>query len=317
METGSEFSVSIKRDSDGNTLSYQNISIEGANALKIIFHNLVEFAKIVNQNNDVKIAIKEGSLVSALKFPENRPDIAVEIDSVVKGNSENNDIIKCFKGIQDVIKLNGLSYEVSYKTAGTTNDLTARFRGNNFKLRRTKKIFSNSEVMFVEGKLYNVGGRKNTNFHIETSFSEIMKVNCSKEQAKHVNKALFEKIYVSVESVLGDEDEQTFSMLDSYNNEEIMEHYKQTYSNITALNYADKYSAFYDFVFDRLENNENNKGIREIKHVLRIMNNSGEEAGFLRTALVALKPLKNEPDLTIELNAIAERLKKVLKTKLI
>jgi hypothetical protein len=317
VNTGNKFSVSIKRDSNGNTLSYQDISIEGAAALKIIFHNLVDLAKLVDQNNDVRIAIKEGSLVSELKFPENRSDIARTIDSVVNGQSDNNDIIKCFKGIQDVIKLNGLSYEVSHEADGRNRDLTAIFRGGNFKLRRTKKTIINSEVIFVEGRLYNVGGRKSTNFHIETGFSDIMKIRCSKEQAIHINSSLFEKIYVSVESIFGEEDEQIFYMLDSYNNEEIMGQYKQTYTNFTTLDYADKYAAFYDFVFDRLENNENNKGINEIKHVLRLMNNSGAEAGFLRTALVALKPLKNEPDLTIELKAVAERLKKVLKTKLI
>jgi hypothetical protein len=245
--------------------------LEAAEAFKLFVENLYEFARLTNisANNDVKLSIKNGSILSQLVYPSERIDIDQEINQVINGESNNNELIKCFKGIQDKVKQNGLQYAITHYRNGELVDLTSRFKGRKFPLRRSPRMEWTHEVEFISGKLFNAGGRVNSNIHIDT-IEESIKIDCTKEQAKAVNKYLYEFVYLSVERKSKIGNETKFTMIDYYATEEAYEYYKIKFSEMMELNKIEKYTNFHDLVFENLRDKTKDEGLKEIRKFLRL-----------------------------------------------
>ena len=83
------------------------------------------------------------------------------------------------------------------------------------------------------------------------------------------------------------------------------------------LNKIAKYSSFHDFVFEILNDKTKEVALKEIRKMLRLINNNNSEPGMLRTALVSLKAFKHEETIKTELEEIASRLRRITATKTI
>src|SRR5690606_14070613 len=106
--------------------------------------------------------------------------------------------IEIFKTIQDQIQLNGLQYKVYLKINNHDTDLTEKFKGRKF-IKRRRTFERQYSIKFLEGNLYEAGGKSTVNIHIENTEDEKeYKISCTKPQAKKLNERLYSKVYLSV-----------------------------------------------------------------------------------------------------------------------
>lgn len=137
-----ELKIKILSNSNGEKVSLDNISIDAADALKIFIESLSDFAKSYNDNSDVKLSMKDGSIETILTYPADKTEISEDIDEIITGKSFETHRTKLFKNIQDKIKLNGLEYSVLLKENNIEKDLTKNFKDKNFPLRMTSPKIS-------------------------------------------------------------------------------------------------------------------------------------------------------------------------------
>lgn len=302
-----EFIIKIHKDSKGNELSLDNITIEAADALKIFIESLTDFAKLY-AISDIKLSIKNGSIESCLSYPSVGNRIYDEINNVIIGESKavSNEKIKSLKTIQDKIKQNGLDYTVIHKVNNEYLDLTSAFKSKNFPYSRAIRHEINEDVEFIKGRLFESGGKVKTNIHLEGEEGEY-KVECSQQQAIDINSRLYSEIYLSVIKKWKIGQKATYHLLDNYLTEDLFLSYKnffETVENDESLNR-------YDIVYKRIvEIIESEKNIREVLKIMRLYNYSQSDRGILRTILMTLKPVlpKNE-ELTIMYKALADILR--------
>lgn len=283
-----EFIIKINRDSQGNQLSLSNITIEAADALKIFIESLSDFAKLQSQQSDLRLSLKDGCIESCLAYPSLGTDIESEIDDVIEGKSHSNDNIKILKIIQDKIKLNGLDYTVIHKKGNTSIDLTAKFKAKNFALKRAQRREFDEKVEFIEGRLFETGGKVRTNIHLE-SFGEEYKVECTQQQAIELNRRLYSEVYLAVLKRNKKDQKPVYSLLDSYLNPHIYFEFKELYLSAENEKSLVRYDIVHNWIVKAIEAEDSKSG--NILKLLRLYNYSQSDRGMLRTILMTLKPV--------------------------
>ena len=284
-----EFIIKINSDSHGNQLSLDNITIEAADALMIMIESLTNIAKLYDENPDIKISLKNGSIESCLIYPSTGNLIQEEIENIILGNSNNNEKIKFFKAIQDKIKSNGLDYTVINKVNDEIKDLTVIFKSNNFSLKRARRTEFNEKVEFIQGRLYESGGKVKTNIHLENNLQEEYKVECTQEQAIEINQRLYSNIYLSVLKKWRLNQNPTYQLIDNYLTEDKFINYKSFYNNIKNTTTLDRFDLVYNRIVEIIESDEINNG--EILKIMRLYNNPNSDRGIIRTILMTIKPV--------------------------
>lgn len=303
-----EFIIKINSDSHGNQLSLDNITIEAADALMIMIESLTNIAKLYDENPDIKISLKNGSIESCLVYPSTGNLIQEEIENIILGNSDNNEKIKFFKTIQDKIKSNGLDYTVINKVNDEIKDLTVIFKSNNFPLKRVRRTEFYEKVEFIQGRLYESGGKVKTNIHLENTLQEEYKVECTQEQAIEINQRLYSNIYLSVLKKWRLNQKPTYQLIDSYLSEDKFINYKTFYNDIKNNPTLDRFDLVYNRIVEIIESDEINNG--EILKIMRLYNNPNSDRGIIRTILMTLKPvISKNTNLSVMYNSLAKILR--------
>jgi hypothetical protein len=303
-----EFIIKINKDSKGNEVSLSSMTYEAADALKIFIESLSDFAKNHQNSSELRLSLKDGCVESALVYPESDTIVENDILSVINGESYNNEHIKLLKNIQDKIKLNGLDYSIIHKVNDESIDLTSIFKAKDFPLRRTKVKEWSEELLFLEGKLFNSGGKITINIHLETIDNDY-KIECNEIQAKILNNFLFDKVYVSVLKIIKNNQKPTYQLIDIYLKKELFNEYSDLYKSI----WEDKSLKRFDIIYNKITQTFNSTAISNgnISKIMRLFNHPHADRGMLRTVLMALKPIKNHEDLDMDLY---HRLAKILRS---
>jgi hypothetical protein len=312
VENENSFVIKIKKDSHGNDISLNHMPLEATEALVIFVQNLVGFAKqqkVVN-SDDVRISIKNGCIQSELIYPATREDIDERIFSIVEGNSEENDLIKFFKAIQDKVKLNGLDYSIHLNQNGINHDLTSKFKNKRFPLKRGKRVEWEYNIDFIEGQLFNAGGKSTTNIHIDLEDEPIV-IACTKDQAKAVNKFLYERAYLCVESKRKAGAVTKYNLVDYYISKEAIQKYQSFFCDMNEKSLEVRYETFHEFVQKTISESDFEMSLKKIRKHIRLFDNRNTEQGMLRTILVTLKSFKNSEILSDDLSKIANRLREL------
>lgn len=308
-----EFKIKIVSDSSGNPVSLTNIPLDAADALKVFLESLTEFAKSY-ENDDIKLSLENGSIETGMIFPESEEYIIDDIDNIISGRSHDNFRIKLFKDMQDKILQNGLTYKVFLKSSGTEEEVTNNFKGRKFPMRRPKKD-KHYEINFMEGFLYEAGGKSKTNVHIQHDDNEFT-IECTRDQAKQLNQRLYSSIYLSVTKKTINNNSFEYRLIDSYLKEESYCKYKNLHNSIIQGRTFEKYDILHYFIKDIIiSDNEDNQ---ELIKIIRLYDHLYVDRGILRTILMALKPIiKNNEGLIPYFNRITETFRNGSKSKMI
>lgn len=301
-----EFIIKIHKDSKGNELSLDNITIEAADALKVFLESLTDFAKLYASSN-IKLSLKNGSIESCLSYSSVGNSMYDEINKVIIGESKSisNEKIKILKTIQDKIKQNGLDYSVIHKVNDEYLDITSTFKSKNFPFSRAIRHEISEDVEFIKGRLYESGGKVKTNIHLECEDGEY-KVECSQKQAIEVNDRLYSEIYLSVLKRWKIGQKATYHLLDNYLAQDLFLIYKNFFEAVENDESLNKYDIVYDKIIEIIESGRN---IREVLKVMRLYNYSQSNRGILRTILMTLKPYSKNEDLSKMYNSLAQILR--------
>lgn len=283
-----EFRIKINSDSQGNKVSLDNITIEAAEALKIFIDLLTELAKSYENYSHFKISLNTGSVESCLIFPkEGNNNITNDINSILNGQSEDHEKVNIFRKIQNKVKQNGLDYGIYWRYDNSLKDITHVFKGRKFSLRQNETI---NEIFFLKGKLYEAGGKKTTNVHIE-DLNDVYKVKCSKEEAIGLNKFLYQSIFLSTVKSSKNDCDISYKLLDFYNDLEEQIEFKNFVCTIVNNDRLEKYDILHDKIYEFISENK----IDDLNKLIKVFSNDCTDRGVLRTILMSLKPIiKNE-----------------------
>jgi hypothetical protein len=285
-----EFIIKINSDSQGNHVSLDSMTIEASDALILFHKTLNDFAKLHHDSADVKVSLRDGCIESSLVYPQNNTKISEEITDVIHGNSENNELIKLLKDIQNKVKANGLDYSILHNYNNQFEDITPFFKARNFSYRRGPRKEWIETVIFLEGKLFEAGGKTKTNIHIEYNNQEY-KIECSQEEAKKINERLYETVFLCVLKKQKAGQRDVFHFIDSYLKVETYNELKSLYETLNDNDSLERFDLLHNKIVEIIENIEHPYG--ELLKLMRLFSNPQCDRGLLRTVLMALKPIKD------------------------
>lgn len=277
-----EFIITIDKDSQGNDLSLNNITVDAAESLKVFIESLTEIAKSYN-NPEIKLALKDGSVSACMLFPE---DQALIRDEIITGKSESNDRLKHLISIQDRIKKNGLSYSVKIHYRDESKDLTQDFKSTHFKLSRSGRKTISRKIEFIKGELFESGGRSRTNVHLIVNDSEVT-VECKKEDAIKLNSKLYNIIYLSVLKNEKEGDKPKYIYIDSYASEATFNQYQAFYYDVIENKTIERF----DIVYNELMKIVCERNLNELRKIIRLFNHTDADSGIIRAILMTIKPI--------------------------
>ncbi|MVM39484.1 hypothetical protein GO730_20970 [Spirosoma sp. HMF3257] len=285
-----ELKIRIIKDSKGNPLSLQAITLEAAESLKIFIDSLVELARLYEDNSEFKISLLNGSIESCLVFPAQNEQVTKDINDILTGKSLDNKKIKALKDIQDKIKSNGLDYEVLWKNNNEIINVTQKFKGENFSYKRRRNEYE-SEIVFLSGQLYETGGKTNTNIHIHESNIEY-KIDCTVQEAIAINSLLYENIYLSALKTTRSEYKPTYQLIDYYLDINEQKFIAEFYQNIVSNDKLEKFDLLHEKIYDLILEDR----LNDLKKMIKIFDNEFTERGIIRTILMSLKPVIKKDD---------------------
>ncbi|WP_454060173.1 hypothetical protein [Elizabethkingia ursingii] len=303
-----EFKIRIVSNSDGEEVRLDNISLDAAESLKVFIDSLTGLAKTYSDydgNSDIKLSLTEGSVIASLVFPEESEDIIKDIKDITNNASINNDRIKFLKDIQDKIKQNGLSYQVTLTEAGQSTDLTPKFKSKRFPIKRGKLFPLKYEILFITGEVFEAGGKSVTNIHISKGEEEF-KINCSRQRAQNIN--VYSKVYLSILKRWRKEDNVEYELIDNYLSEEKYNFYNAIHEEYKLCDSLNKF----DFIHNKVVEIVNNDNLdnNELIKLMRLYNNQYSDRGTLRTLLMSIKPILHDNEgLKYYYNKVADRLR--------
>ena len=144
-------------------------------------------------------------------------------------------------------------------------------------------------MVFIDGTLFNAGGKVSTNIHVETEDEEFT-IDCMREQASIVR--VYNKVYVAVVKKWKVGVKPHYKCLDNYLTKEKFSHYQSFYNKI--LN--DKSLAKYDTIHNEIVRiiKDGNLSNGEALKIMRLYNYETADRGIIRTILITLKPVLND-----------------------
>lgn len=312
LQMSNEFKIKILTDSSGNEVALNSIPIDAAAALSVFIESLTAFAKSYDDGTDIKLALENGCIETSIVFPEEEEYIAEDIDDIISGRSYDNYRIKLFKDMQDKILQNGLTYQVFLKQNQDQEEVTDYFKGKKFPIRRSRND-KEYQMVFLEGFLYEAGGKSKTNVHIQIGDEEHT-IECTRDQAKRLNERLYSTVYIAATKKMTTNKADKYVLIDSYLKEESFKAYKALHESIFNSKTLEKYDILHYYmrdiiISDSIEN-------EELIKIIRLYNQFYIDRGILRTILMTLKPIiKNNEGLTPYYDRISETFRSGSKNK--
>lgn len=284
-----ELVLKISADSQGNAVSLDSFPIEAADVLTVFLEALTDIANLQPNKDEIRLSLRNSSIGIVMEYPSADTGIDTKIDDVVEGRSLNNEYFKALRNIQDKVKANGLTYEIVHTVNDVSKNLTEEFKSKNFVRRQGSRREKTDEVVFIRGTLFESGGKRSTNIHLAIGENDI-KVECTQEQARILNKLLYEEIRLCVLKRAVTGGTISYFLLDSYATQETFLLFKNFYESID----NDSMDRF-DIIINRIVEAVERPKIRgEIVKLLRLFNYAQADRGNIRTVLVTLKPIRQQ-----------------------
>lgn len=300
-----EFIIKINKDRNSEAVSLDSISIGAADALNVFISSLSDFAKTEKDISDFRISLKDGCIETSLSYPSTKTEVDTSIQDIYEGNSSEEYKVKIFKNIQDKIKANGLDYSVLYKTNDCVKDLTSIFKANKFTTKKLPEIPWFYDVIFVEGELFDLGGKVKINAHIADKDDFSYLIDCNKEQAKRFG-PIYENTFVSILRKYRPNSKAQHELIDVYLEKDKFYEYKNLYESVVKNKTLNRFDVIHDKI-ENILNDDISNG--ELLKLMRLYSNPQADRGIIRTILMALKRIEKSEEITFMYNKLADLLR--------
>lgn len=298
----------IVKDSNGNDVTLENLSVDATNSLIEILTALRNIT-IYENNPELTIGIKSGSACASINGPT-LEIVRENFMKVVRNDSERENVyVNNMQVIQNQMKKPNLEIEVNYFENGIQTPVIELFAAN-FRLKRERKIVENNfNIEFFNAKLMINGGKK-PNFHIEDKQIPYI-ISCTEEEAIKVNSFLYKDIKISAWGKMNSKGKMEYTFCDIYNVNErdFYNEFKTFFAEINISNGTEPMKK----IHYKLKNYYSNQEFKESRKFIKLFCNEYADINQLMTILIISKAFKFRE----ELNDLLTKIEKiiVLKTK--
>ncbi len=300
--------IILKKDSEGNDIQLNMMSLSASKSLREILDALIKIVEFEKDLN-LKIGLEKGSAVQKL-ISDEAGHLGIVYNKILdasKGEAtrENlyvnqlNVIYRNFKKFTD--------YGIYYNHDSKKEDIKPLFQRKFKNTRSRANIDNNFNVKFFKGILDLNGGKK-PNFHITVNDLSYT-IQCSKLEAKKVNSFLYQEINISA-WIKEKKHNIEYNFCDIYagDSEQYFDELKPFFKDLKNK----KGTEPFHFISQKLESYYKQKNYAGAKKFIRIFINSFSLPTYLRTILVVSKAFKEDEYLKESLLEV----EKLLSTKI-
>jgi hypothetical protein len=234
--------IKIVKDSKSNNAELNAMSLEVLRAFSILTESLKEILENTSNNNDLLVEVKSGSVTIAVLGQE-VSQINTEFNKILESESSNKKLVSSWRSIQELFIENGLVYDAAFYSQGQKMPFYETLKtAAKFRTKPKKNRITNTNIIFLTGRLIEVGGKK-PNLHVELTTGQTITIACDVKKANQAKAFLYETIYLS--GWQNKKDEQCkYEFCDSYfshhadfyhRQERFIQEFKSTQNEIEAL----------------------------------------------------------------------------------
>lgn len=303
------FEIILFKDSDGNPIQLDNLSVEASKSVREILDALISIAEYERDKNNLNLKIGLENCCAAHKlYSDDDNSMEIVLDNILNvindSNERDNEYVAQLNIIHRNISINDDS-EIKINRKGKLIDLRNDF-DKPFRAKRTRnKVENNYKIEFIKGKLQQNGG-KNPNFHLEINHGEELTISCDESEAIKVNKFLYKEIYISAWAKSNGH-KMLYNFSDLYL-EKDMNYFIDFKDFFKKLEKA-KDTEQYHLISNKIKTYYDNLDFVSARKFIRLFINENSLPVYLRTILLNSKTFKDEEELAEMLNKIETLLK--------
>jgi hypothetical protein len=243
-------------------------------------------------------SIQEGSAMCAVEAPAQfMNSIYEEMDLAIQGKSDDKEITKYLRIIQEQIKKESFAYQFKYKENANTINIDKSLR-NAKKItvkRKTREPYQ-YKLKILSGYLNQIGGQ-NPNYHFDYGLKDSITIDCSKHDAMNV----INYLYQDVQALLLTKEWKIKDKKDDYIHKVILDkslvpifkEFITSYYKHEDL--VEKLTILHDFVDEQFRLS-NDSGFKFLKHLLIAFNDKNYHLSEIKTLLIISKPFKEKTE---------------------
>jgi hypothetical protein len=292
----------ITKDSQGEEISLDNLSIKATNSLIEI---LTALRNIVQYENspDLTIGVTKGSACTSIRGYEHLQVVREGFLKVFNNDHQRSNVyVHNMQIIKDQIKKSEFEYEVSFHEKGETVQVIDLFDSKFRKKREKKKIENNFNIEFFDAKLVSNGGNK-PNFHVIDQHRSCT-IKCTEAEAKKVSPFLYEKLKFSAWGKMNSQNKMEYTFCDIYNANErdFYNEFRMFFSESKKLRGTEPIKQ----IHYKLKEFYSKNNFKESRKFIKLFCNDLADVNHLTTILIISKSFKEHDDLKDLLKKIEE-----------
>ncbi|HEY9047447.1 MAG TPA: hypothetical protein VIN08_16185 [Ohtaekwangia sp.] len=311
--SGNKIEFKIVKDAKGKEVDLAAMSIVATRSLITLMQSLTNILSESANDQSVKIQILKGSATLVAEAPEAIiKKVHKDFDDVIQNKSTNKYLVDNWLSIQTLIQEDGLEYEANFYTRSSKVPVLEKIKSSKkFKVKATRKrLPSDTDLIFLSGKLIEVGG-KIPNIHIISGNSEDKyTVGCGESEAIKVNKFLYQSVMLSVWRTKKASSAIKYTFCDFYTEETI---YNRFTEFITDFNKKEEVDALV-LLHGKFREYIEGKDFGHLRKLMRLFNHDSVSASTLKTILIITKSLKDHEDVSQLRRSLKEKLESKIGT---
>jgi hypothetical protein len=283
----------ITKDSNGEDISLDNLSINATNSLIEILTALRNIA-IYENKPDLTIGVKRGSACASINGYEGLQVVRDGFWKVFNNDDDRNNVyVNNMQIIKDQIKKSDLEFEVSFLEDEDRVQVIDLFERKFRKRRERKAVENNFKIEFFNAKLMSNGGNK-PNFHVMDKQYPYT-ISCSVEEAKKVSPFLYENLRFSAWGKINSNNKMEYTFCDIYNANErdFYSEFKIFFTEMKTLEGTEPIKR----IHYKLKEFYSNHQYKESRKFIKLFCNDFADINHLTAILIISKAFKEHDDL--------------------
>ena len=247
---------------------------------------------------ELSFSIQESSALCSVEAPAKFMNpVYEEMDLAIKGKSEDKEVTKQLRIIQEQLKKESFLYQFKYKQKQKTTNIDKALR-NSKKItikKRTKTPYQ-FKLKVINGYLNQIGGQ-NPNYHFDYGQKNSITIDCSKSDVITVIENIYQDVYsltLSKEWAIRDKKDEFYhkAILDK-NLVPIFKEFIKAYYKQDDL--IEKLTVLHDFVDSQFKKSKED-GFKFLEKLLSAFNDKNYHLSEIKTLLVISKPFKEKEE---------------------
>ncbi|SDS97741.1 hypothetical protein SAMN05216490_2218 [Mucilaginibacter mallensis] len=212
--------IAIVKDSDQKDAELESMNLEVVEAFSILIQSLTKIIQNSPNKANLKVRVSKGSVRATIEGV-GITEIRNNYLQVVHKQTSDKTIVEPWRDLQKLIQKNGLTYSSELTVDGQKTIFHQVLReAPIFRIKKRVKPSLKAQIKFFKGELFQLGGKRNDNIHIEIDNENTIIIDCSKQQAENATKFFKQKALISAWLIPGS-DKNSYKFCSSYYYEDL------------------------------------------------------------------------------------------------